>query len=154
MVLAFQSKFNVLFAILIKILALIFHLYKIFTHHYLPSNFWAERERPPRDAKLWFKLEPAYGQHPMDKITIKTANPKCRLNWSLIEFIDRRYSVSCWYFRPSFVNCCPPNLLSGSRSPPPLFPLWISKCTVYRGGGGGYQTDKHLAQSSFTGKFF
>ncbi len=22
------------------------------------------------------------------------------------EFIDWRYSKSCWYFRPSFVNCC------------------------------------------------
>jgi hypothetical protein len=28
------------------------------------------------------------------------------------------YSQSCWYFRPSFVNCCPSNLLSGSTRPP------------------------------------
>ncbi len=30
--------------------------------------------------------------------------------------IDWKYSQSesCWYFRPSFVNCCPSNLLSGS----------------------------------------
>ncbi len=28
----------------------------------------------------------------------------------LSEFIDRRYSQSCWYFRPSFVNCCLPGL--------------------------------------------
>ncbi len=34
-------------------------------------------------------------------------------------FIDWRYSQSYWYFRPSFVNCCPSNLLSGSISPPP-----------------------------------
>ncbi len=38
----------------------------------------------------------------------------------LLEFIDWRYSQSCWHFRPSFVNYCPSNLLSGS--PPPPFP--------------------------------
>ena len=32
----------------------------------------------------------------------------------LSEFIDWRYSQSCWHFRPSFVNCCLSNLLSGS----------------------------------------
>jgi hypothetical protein len=31
--------------------------------------------------------------------------------------LDCRYSQSCSYFRPSFVNYCPSNLLSGS---PPL----------------------------------
>jgi hypothetical protein len=28
----------------------------------------------------------------MDQISIKTPNPKCRLYWRLIEFIDWRYS--------------------------------------------------------------
>ncbi len=48
-------------------------------------------------------------------------------------------SVTCWYFRPSFVNCCPPNLLSGSSIPPP-FTVWISilyivyTATVCKGG--------------------
>jgi hypothetical protein len=32
-----------------------------------------------------------------------------------------------WYFRPSFVNCCPSNLLSGS--PPPPLPPSQSQCT-------------------------
>jgi hypothetical protein len=32
---------------------------------------------------------------------IKTPNPKCRLYWRLIEFIDWRYSQSCWYFQPA-----------------------------------------------------
>jgi hypothetical protein len=36
----------------------------------------------------------------MDQITIKATNPKCRLYWCLIEFIDWRYSQSCWYCRP------------------------------------------------------
>ncbi len=36
----------------------------------------------------------------MDQITVKTPNPKCSLYWCLIEFIDWRYSQSCWYFRP------------------------------------------------------
>jgi hypothetical protein len=39
---------------------------------------------------------------------------KCRLYWSLIEFIDLRYSQSCWYlFSTGFVNYFPSNLLSG-----------------------------------------
>ncbi len=46
-------------------------------------------------------------------------------------FIDWRYSQSCWYFRPSIVNCCLSNLLSGSTLPPPLFLVWISIHTVY-----------------------
>jgi hypothetical protein len=40
------------------------------------------------------------------------------------EFIDWRYSQSGWYFRPSFVNCFPSPLLSGSTLPPPTpFPV-------------------------------
>jgi hypothetical protein len=34
----------------------------------------------------------------MDKGIIKTANPKCRLYWCLIELMDWRYSQSCGYF--------------------------------------------------------
>ncbi len=36
----------------------------------------------------------------MDEGTIKSPSPNCRLYWCLIEFIDWRYSQSCWYFRP------------------------------------------------------
>jgi hypothetical protein len=36
--------------------------------------------------------------HTLGQITIKTSKPKCRLYWCLIEFIDWRYSQSCWYF--------------------------------------------------------
>jgi hypothetical protein len=58
----------------------------------------------------------------------------------LSEFIGWRYSQSCRYFRPSFVNCCPSNLLSGSTLPPPPLPC-VNKYTVYTytmcwGGGG------------------
>ncbi len=42
-------------------------------------------------------------QNNMDKITFKTPNPQCRLYWCLIEFIDWRYSQSCWYFRPALL---------------------------------------------------
>ncbi len=35
-----------------------------------------------------------------DQITITTPNPKCRLYWCLIEFIDWRDPQSCCYFRP------------------------------------------------------
>ncbi len=48
----------------------------------------------------------------------------------LSEFIDWRYSQSYWYFRHSFVNCCPSNFLSGSTLPPPPFP--VSKYSIYR----------------------
>ncbi len=62
---------------------------------------------------LWKRQQPAicsrgpiiirpcceYLQHGL--ITIKTPNPKCRLYWCLREFIDWRYSQSCWYFRPA-----------------------------------------------------
>jgi hypothetical protein len=65
---------------------------------------------------------------------------KCRLYWCLIEFIDWRYSQSCRYFRPSFANCWPSNILSGS--PPTPLPPSQSQNKVYRdgvclGGGGG-----------------
>jgi hypothetical protein len=46
----------------------------------------------------------------------------------LLEFIDWRYSQSCWYFRPSFVNYCPSDLLSSS--PPSPFP--VTKYIIYR----------------------
>ncbi len=38
--------------------------------------------------------------HRPNTVAMKTPNPKCRLYWCLIKFIDRRYSLSCWYFRP------------------------------------------------------
>ncbi len=34
-------------------------------------------------------------------IKYKGNSPKCRLYWCSIEFIDGRYSQSCWNFRPS-----------------------------------------------------
>ncbi len=43
----------------------------------------------------------------------------------LSEFLFWRYSPSCRYFRPSFVNCCTSLLLSGSTHPPSL-PVRIS----------------------------
>ncbi len=49
-------------------------------------------------------------------INYKVTKTKCHLYWCLIKFIDWRKSQSCWYFRPSFVNYCPSNLLSGSAS--------------------------------------
>jgi hypothetical protein len=51
----------------------------------------------------------------------------------LSEFIDWKYSQSCWHFRPSIVNYCPSNHLSGSPSLPPLpSPLpCVKKYTIY-----------------------
>jgi hypothetical protein len=47
------------------------------------------------------------------KLTCKKTLWQC-----LAEFIDWRYSQSCWYFRPSFVYCCPFSLVE--PPPPPL----------------------------------
>jgi hypothetical protein len=35
-----------------------------------------------------------------------------------VYILEWRYSQSCWYFQPSFVNCCPSKLRSGSTLPP------------------------------------
>ncbi len=63
-----------------------------------------------------------------------------------------------YYFRPSFVDCCP-SYLTGSTPPP--FPVWISilyaRIQCVRGGevwGSGPQTDKHLPRRPFTGHNF
>ncbi len=61
------------------------------------------------------------------KFTFKGLCGKCL---TLSEFIDWIYSQSCWYFRPSFVNCCLSNLLSGSNLPPP--PQHVSNYSIYR----------------------
>jgi hypothetical protein len=65
----------------------------------------------------------------------------------------------CWFFRPSCVNCCPSNLLSGSTLPHLPLPC-VKKYPVYtytvcKGGGvlgSGPQTDKHLPRSPLTGQ--
>ncbi len=54
--------------------------------------------------------------------------------------LEWRYSQSCWYFRPSFVNYCLSNLLSGSTSPPPLpkaIVQYIQTSCGWVGVGGG-----------------
>ncbi len=67
---------------------------------------------------------------PMDQISIKTPNPKCRLYWCLIiEFIDWRYSQSCWYFRPLLWTSAHLTF-SLVHLPPPLPPSCVNK---YRG---------------------
>jgi hypothetical protein len=57
----------------------------------------------------------------------------------LSEIIDWRYDQSYFYFRPSFVNCCPSPLLSGSTLPPFLFPVCIlfTRIQYLKGGGVG-----------------
>ncbi len=56
----------------------------------------------------------------MDQITIRTPNPKCRLYWCLIEFIDWRYSQSFWYFRPLLWISAPLTFSLVHLPPPPL----------------------------------
>jgi hypothetical protein len=42
-----------------------------------------------------------------------------------------RYSQTCWYFRPSFLNCCPSNLPPGSTLQPPPRPPCVNNYSVY-----------------------
>ncbi len=78
---------------------------------------------------------------PMNQISIKTPNPKCRLYWCLLDLIDWRYSQSCWYFRPAL----------WSMAPLTFFLVY----SVYGVMGGEWpQTDKHMCrQVPFTGQF-
>ncbi len=49
-------------------------------------------------------------------------------------------SQLCWYFRPSFVNCCPSNLLSGSTLPtPPCVNKYTYIIHVYNVKAGGME---------------
>ncbi len=71
-------------------------------------------------------------------INYKDTKTKCRLYWCLKEFIDWRYSQSCWYFRPSFVNYCPLTFSLVYLTHPS--PLPKSHSTVYTNSvwlGGG-----------------
>jgi hypothetical protein len=59
---------------------------------------------------------------------------------------------SCCCFRPSFVNCCPSPLLSGSTPPPPSLCELVYCIHVYSvwGWGSGTQIDNQLPQSPFS----
>ncbi len=74
-------------------------------------------------------------------LCVKGNNHKTTVQMSMsVGYVDWRYSQSCWYFRPRFVNYCPSNLLFGSP-PPPLPPFSKLKYSIYRqcvaGRGGG-----------------
>ncbi len=51
--------------------------------------------------------------------------------------LEIQYSQSCWYFRPSFVNFSPSNLLFGSPPPPPLKVQYLQTVCGCMGLGGG-----------------
>jgi hypothetical protein len=73
--------------------------------------------RLPSPATSFHKcIEPKY----MDQISIKTPNPKCRLYWRFIDFIDWRYSHSCWYFRPLLWTSAPLSFWLVHLPPSPL----------------------------------
>jgi hypothetical protein len=70
---------------------------------------------------------------PMSQISIKTPNPTCRLYSCLIEFIDWRYSQSCWSFRPLLWTSTSLTFSLVHLPPLPLFPVWISTGVYIRG---------------------
>ncbi len=87
---------------------------------------------------------------PSKKLTCKGT-----LRQLFIRILDWRYSR---YFLPSFVNCCPPNLLSDLSLPPSLYKyVCCTQIQFVRGRGvwgSGPQTDKHLPQSPLKVNFF
>ncbi len=72
----------------------------------------------------------------MDQIYINTPNPKCRLYWWLIEFIDWRYIQSCWSFRPLLWTSAPLTFSQVHLPPPPPFPAWKNTGVCIHGGWG------------------
>ncbi len=84
-------------------------------------------------SKIWEMRRPGHGLK-----KYKDAKTKCRhlkkltckgtLQQVFIRVYRLRYSQLCWYFRPSFVNCCHSNLLSGSPLPlsPPSLCVLVS----------------------------
>ncbi len=107
------------------------------------TSFWLQVLSLPEDGSLSKGINYDYdlqNGHNHGLINYKDIIIKGRLSWCLIEFIDCRYSQSWRYFRPSFVNYCTSNLLSGSSPPPPpTFPSRSTVCTdnVWLGWGGG-----------------
>ncbi len=75
----------------------------------------------------------------MDQITIKTPNHNFCLYWCLIDFIDWRYSQSCWYFRPLLWTSAPLSFSLVHLLPSPLSCMnkYLIQCVTGRGGGDG-----------------
>jgi hypothetical protein len=74
----------------------------------------------------------------MDQISIKTPNPECHLYWCLIEFVEWRYSQSCWYFRTLLGTSAPLtfSLVLSPVIPPPHVFMFSTIHTACNGGGG------------------
>ncbi len=110
--------------------------------------------RLPSPATSFHKfIEPTY----MDQISIKTPNPKCRLYWRLIDFIDWRFSHSCWYFRPLLWTSAPLSFSLVHLPPPPLPCVNKNRGTCIhtvcnRGWDRETQIDKHLPPSTLSFK--
>ncbi len=75
--------------------------------------------------------------HAHGLINYKDTKTKCRLYWCLVKLIDWRYSQSCWYFRPSFVNYTL-SLVNLPHPSPPSLPFKVHVQTVcgWEGVGG------------------
>ncbi len=89
----------------------------------------------------------------MDKIIVKTPNPRCCFYWCLIELVDWRYGQSCWYFRPALwtINALTFSLASSPPSPLPCvnkYTVQYTHYTVCNGRGGGPR-QIHMPQSPF-----
>ncbi len=72
---------------------------------------------------------------------LKNWSVKGLCGWCLSELIDWRYGQSCWYFRHSFVNCCPLTF-SLVQLPPPLSCVKVQRIQTVCGweGVGGVES--------------
>ncbi len=91
----------------------------------------------------------------MDQIYLKTPNPKCRLYWCFIEFIDRRYSQSCWYFRRALLSIAPLTFsLVSSPSPLPCVNQYTVKNAVELLGAPSRNSALMLKKYNITDEIF
>ncbi len=95
---------------------------------FFPQCEWNLKTTSQTTLLMLFTLPSFFGEA-MDEGTIKKQNPKCHLHWCLIEFIDWRYSQSCWYFPPLLSTVVP--LLSQSKRTVYTDSVWLW------GGGEG-----------------
>ncbi len=85
------------------------------------ANFQHQPPPPPSGYRSSFHKSHSTHTHAivgsMDQISIKTPNPKGRIYWCLLEFIDW---MSCWYFRPLlWTSAALPSLVHLPPSLPP-----------------------------------
>ncbi len=91
---------------------------QIWRHHWRrssPSSLRSKCSQVP-----WINYLKRYHSKMSSSIRRLTCKGTLRQVFIRVYTIDWRYSQSCWYFRPSFVNCCPSLWLNSPPHPSSL----------------------------------